>query len=441
MGMFDGMRQTDADVAQSGAPQGFFASMMAARGMPIGGRRTARQQELVQKYLNEEMEREVGDATSVDVTKALPNAYFNAARRLAAIGGTEDAQKLYAAGMQAAQTTAEHAASLAHTKAQTSDLDEAPTEFLETTRQRDMLAEQAQKFAEDTPTGAALRKRIGELDARLTVLNERGAGSTAALPREVVLAQNMTAERRAADPNAPPVTTEEIWNRERQTSQRAQDYAIYVEREVGAGRAPVSYTAFTPEFQGQVAAGAEGGKRAVTRLDEDEELADQSLASIGSIKNSLDLLNEGVRSGTLTGTRQAIARAAATLLGEDPSAATVNTDAYIASSAPRVVEIVRALAPVTDQDKDFINAAVGGALDVATPEAMRKILEMAYRTASGKVERYNTRLSVLGEEYTEIAEDFRPRELPKIDFGAPAAAPAAQQRVRIRVDAQGNVIQ
>lgn len=413
---------------QGYAPRGAAAQMLQAR-------QQERQQALVARTLNEEIEAQVGDASSVDVAKAMPSAYFNAARRLAAIGNAAEAQQLYAAGMSALQTTSEHAANLAKTKAETGDLDEAPTEYLETMRQRDNFAAQAKNFAEDTPTGAALRKQVADLDERLEILNARG-GSTAALPREIVLAGQMTAERRATDPNAEPVTTEEVWNRERQTSQRAQDYANYVENEIAAGRKPVAYSAYTPEFQGQLASSQEGGKRAVTRLDEDEAAADQSLASIGSIQNSLTLLNEGLRTGTLAGARQSVARAIATLTGDDPSAATTNTDAYIASSAPRVVEIVRALAPVTDQDKEFINAAVGGALSVTTPESMRKILEMAYRTAAGKVERYNTRLGVLGEEYTNIADDFKPRELPKLDFAAPAA-----QRVRIRVDEQGRLVQ
>lgn len=412
---------SDQEIMAPSQGGGFFGQMFAARGINFGARAERKRQQVIAKTLNEEIEAEIGDATSVDLQKVLPSAYFNAARRIAALGNSEEAQKLYAAGMQATQTTAEYAANLAKTKATTDDLNEAPTEYLEALRQRDALAETIGKFDPESPTGKALNARMAALNERLKVLNERGA--TDNLPREVLLAQQFDADR--ATNSGQPGTAELIWGRERQTSGRAQDYANYVAQEKAAGRTPVSYDKFTPDFAGQLASGTEGGKRAVTRLDDDENNAQQAVASLSSIKNSLDLLNEGVRTGTLAGARQSIARAIATFTGDDPNAATVNTDAYIATSAPRVVEIVRALAPVTDQDKEYIQAAVGGNLNVATPEAMRKLLEIASRTQMAKIDRYNTRLGVLGEEYTNIAEDFKPVTAPKLDFAAPGESQKA----------------
>jgi hypothetical protein len=440
MGMFDGLRQTDAEIAQKDPPTGFFAQMMASRGMPIGGRRAKRQQELVTKILNEEIEAGAGDNTSVNLTEVMPNAYFSAARRMAELGGTEESQKLYAAGMSALTATEKHRADLNLARAQAENLDEAPTEYLETLRKRDELALQLGKFAADSPTGVALQSRLTALNERLTLLNQRGA--TDGMPREIVLAGQFDKDRATT---GEPGTAERIWDRERQTSSRAQDYAVYVRQAQAAGDTPVPFTQFTPEFQAQLTAGQESGGTVIKSLNADEKTAIDATSSISSIQASLNLMNEGLRMGPGADLRQWVARASATFLGDDPSAATTNTDAYIASSAPRVVEIVRALAPVTDQDKDYIQAAVGGNLNVATPEAMRKLLEIAYRSQTRKIENYNNRLSRLGPNYLSIAGAFDPIEVPQVDFtppATPATAPGvAPQRVRIRVDANGNVVQ
>lgn len=414
----------DAQVMQSAPPSGFFAKMMESRGMPIGGRRARRQQEIVSRTLNEEIEAGVGDATSVDLQKVLPQAYFNAAQRIAALGNATEAQQLYAAGMKALQTTAEHSANLAHLRAETNNLDEAPTEYLETMRKRDQLSAQIAKFPEGTPTGDAVRRQVGELNERLELLNSRTAAAGGEPDRIIQLAREFEATRAAN--GGKPGTAEQIWLRERDTSNRAQSYAKYVADEQAAGRKPVPYAQWTPTFEGQVSANTTLGEVGMKRLDTEEQTAMQSVASISSIGNSLNMLNEGVRTGTAAGFRQGVARAAATFLGDDPSSETVNTDAYLASAAPRVVEIVRALAPVTDQDKAYIQQAVGGDLSAATPEALRKILEIAYRSQTAKVQRYNDKLNNLGEKYQDVAGVFEPIEVPTLDFTAPAASRPAE---------------
>lgn len=428
----------DARVMQS-EPRGggFFGQMFAQRGINLGARHRARQQEVVSRVLNEEIEAGVGDSTSIDLQKVLPEAYFGAARRIAALGNANEAQQLYNAGMQALQTTTEHAAKLNQLRAEADNLDEAPTEYLETMRKRDQFAAQIAKFPEGTPTGDALRKQVAELDERMELLNSRTSGAGGEPDRIIQLARQFDADRVAS--GGKPGTAESIWTRERDTSSRAQDYAKYVQAEQAAGRTPVPYDKWTPSFQGQISANNQLGETGVKRLDEEEQAAQQSVASIGSIKNSLDLLRGGLRTGTAAGFRQGVARAMATFLGDDPSAETVNTDTYVASAAPRVVEIVRALAPVTDQDKAYIQQAVGGELSAATPEALAKILEIAYRTQVGKIERYNDRLSGLGDKYQDVAGVFDPIEVPKVDFAAPAA-PVRQPTV-IKYDAQGRRVQ
>lgn len=412
---------TDAEIMSS-QPRGggFFGQMFANRGIDIGARKRAQQQQIVTKTLNEEIEAQIGDASSVNLTEALPQAYFAAARRIAALGNSEESQKLFAAGIEALQSTSKHAAELNQLRAQANQLDEAPNEFLETVRKRDALAAQLPKFGEDTPTGASLRSRIAELNNRIDVLNESDAAG-AKLPDNLVEWQQYNRSR--IERNEAPVPYDVFHNEERMTSTRAQDYRAYVETERAAGRKPVAYENWTPTFQGQVTASNTLGETGIKRLDEEEATAQQSVASIGSIKNSLDLLNAGVRSGTAAGLRQSVARATATFLGDDPSAETVNTDAYIASAAPRVVEIVRALAPVTDQDKAYIQQAVAGDLSTATPEALRKMLEIAYRAQTAKITRFNERLNRLGDAYQDVAGVFDPISVPTIDFAAPAARP------------------
>lgn len=406
---------------------GFFSSMNLAA--------QKRQREFMARTLNEEIEREVGDSTSVNLQEVLPRAYFNAARRIAELGNAGEAQQLYAAGVQAIQTTTEHAANIGRIKAQTDDLNEEMSEYLETLKQRDALAERVGSFAEDTPTGKALRERLSSLNERLTVLNERGA-NVPAPPREVALARQFEADRAAS--GGKPGMAEEVWSRERQTSSRAQDYANYVQQEVAAQRRPVPYDQWTPSFQGDLSAGQTLGGEGMKSLFTAEQSAKDAVASLNSIQASLGLLNEGARTGTGADLRQWVARAAATFLGEDPSQATVNTDAYIATSAPRVVQIVRALAPVTDQDKEYIQAAVGGNLNAATPEAMRKLLEIAARSQTRMVQQYNDRLSRLGGVYNDVADVFSPVEAPAIDFGPPATPKPISQMTDEEIEAELN---
>lgn len=403
---------------------GFFSSMNLAA--------QKRQQQVISRTLNEEIEREIGDSTNVNLQEVLPKAYFNAARRIAELGNAGEAQQLYAAGVQAMQSTAEHAAKLNTMRAQAGDLDEEMSEYLETLKQRDALNDRIGQFSEDTPTGKALRERMSALNERLTVLNERGL-NVPAPPREILLARQFDADREVT--GGKPGTAEEVWMRERQTSGRAQDYANYVQQETAAGRRPVPYDQWTPSFQGDIEAGQTLGGEGMKSLFTSEQSAKDAVASLNSIQSSLDLLNEGARTGTGADVRQWVARAAATFLGDDPSQATVNTDAYIATSAPRVVQIVRALAPVTDQDKEYIQAAVGGNLNAATPEAMRKLLEIAARSQTRMVQQYNDRLSRLGEVYNDVSDVFSPLEAPSINFAAPEL-PAAAPTI-INYDAQG----
>lgn len=383
-----------------------------------------REQEVISRTLNEEIEAQIGDSTNVDMTDVLPRAYFNAARRIAALGSAQAAQQLYQAGMQTLESTTKYRAELDHLKAETDDLNEAQGEFLETTRQRDALTVQAAQFAEGTPTGDAVRRRVAELDARLAVLNERGV-NTGAPPREIVLGAKFEADREAN--NGQPGAAEQVWRRERMTAKNPQSYALYVEQ---GGKE--SYESWTPTFEGQINASQTLGGEGMKSLFDLEGKAQEARASLQTVKNSLNILNEGIRTGPLVDARQYIARGVAEFFGDSPDQVTTNTDAYLAAAGPRVLAVARALAPVTELDLTRVEQIVGAGL-TTSPEALREVLKIVGQAQGQLIERYNKRLSTLGEHYLDVADAFAPIEAPQIDFSPP--------RIRIKVDDNGNVVQ
>lgn len=398
MGIFDGLQRTDADVAQQNVPTGFFAQMMAARGMPIGGRRAKRQQELFSGILNEEIEAGAGDATSVDMAKMLPEAYFRAARRIETLGNPEAAQKLYQAGVAARDANDKRDADLAKLKADTA-LVEAETEYTKN-----------------------LKGRTGG-----------GADGYSSAVAEQVQIKN---EALAAE-GKPPLTSAEINEIYRQASLTSA--GAQVPRQTEGERA------ITSEQAGQVAASTSLGNEGIKGLLEFETQARAARTNIRSVGRSLEQLNEGLRTGTAANVRQWVARAVATFLGEDPSAETVNTDAFMATAGPRILAEARKLAPVTELDLTKIEQIVGAGLSNATPAALREVLQEIYMAQSSIIEGYNEQLAGMSAYYGDVkARAMKPITFDQIDFSPPqpsAPTGAPGQRIRIRVDENGNVVQ
>lgn len=419
MGFFDNFRQprTDQEVASSGEPpSGFFAQAFAARGMPMGGRRAARQKELTTRILNEEMESTLGAGDSVNVGEAVPEAYFSAARRLQELGSSEHAQQLYQAGLAAKDKFNTQAVELDKTRAETRQLDEAPGPFLPVLQKRDELVAAIAKFPEGSPTHTAMQRSIDDLNSQLAEQNAPpGTGTSAGVAR-------IAEENRArAREGKPPLSSGEVRQRFLEmdsTSSDEQAYETYVRQ--GGTR---SKEAWLPEYVAGRSAAAKGGEGLAPRLTALEETAAGGVQQLAAVQNAIGILNEGALTGTGADVRTWTARALGTFLGDEVppevQAQAANTDAYIAAVSPLVLARVRALAPVTAEDRSYIERASGGQIAMSE-EALRKVLEIAARSASSSIERYNRGLSNLGDEYKVLQGLYEPLPVPTLDFTKPA---------------------
>ena len=164
--------------------------------------------------------------------------------------------------------------------------------------------------------------------------------------------------------------------------------------------------------------------------------AQEARGSLATVKNSIDILNQGVRAGPGVGARQYMANAMAEFFGDAPSEITANTNEYLAASGPRVLAVARALAPVTDLDLNQVKQIVGADLSNTSPTALRNVLKMISDAQSQIITDYNAQLGSLGSHYDEVAETFKPVKGIEIDFTEPARLPEGVTEEDIQVTMQ-----
>jgi len=396
-------------------------------GQLVARKRQLEEQQLTAKIANEELESLLSSSgDSVDINQTMAQAQLNAAKRLSALGQHQQAAQLYSSGAAMLNKGTLQNAELEKLRSEAADKDEAPTEWLETMRQRDLASAGIDQFPEGTATGDDKRRRVAELNKRLEALGVQNSGS---LPTSLQEWAAINSGRTAAGQPAMPF--EEFWTKENQTSKSQQEYNRYLQQ--GGTQ---SFEDWTPRFAGQTSASTQLGSKGMDNLFDLRGKAQEARGSLATVKNSIDILNQGVRAGPGVGARQYMANAMAEFFGDAPSEITANTDEYLAASGPRVLAVARALAPVTDLDLNQVKQIVGADLSNTSPTALRNVLKMISDAQSQIITDYNAQLGSLGSHYDEVAETFKPVKGIEIDFTEPARLPEGVTEEDIQVTMQ-----
>jgi hypothetical protein len=419
MGIFSGLSQPQADeqVMQDQPRNGFFRQMFANRmGVEISPK-AQKQQDLASRIMNEETQTALtSQGDSVDLAAVLPSVFFNAAKRITALGNPEMGQQLYAKGLEATDKMQQSQAKLDLMKAQTRNADEQKTPYLETLKQLTDAQDQVQKFPEGSPTRVALEGNINRLNEQLDKLNtESNSAGQSELNSLDQSHYRETGQHLSYDEKLTYLQNKQM------TAKNPQDYKLYVRQEQDAGRKPASYADWLPSHVTEVGAATKTGETVPVRLDALEEEAQLASRDKASVQYALNFLNKGINTGTGAEARTWLARAMDTFVGKptDNNAVVSDTAGYIAATTPLVLNRIRALAPVTEDDRNYIAKVSGGDISL-DEESLRHTLEIAAKTADSRIARYNTRLSNLGPEYATVqGAGYKPVPVTPLDFTKP----------------------
>ena len=164
------------------------------------------------------------------------------------------------------------------------------------------------------------------------------------------------------------------------------------------------------------ALGAAGSAEFAKQYDE----ARTSSKGLRVINDAGNLVEKGIRTGTLAGTRQAIGRAFDTFLGRptDDKDLTSNTDTYVANAGRLVASIIKDFGSgtaISDQDRKYAVGIAGG--DIAmTEDALKNLLFMAKKAAAQDISNINMTRDGLVKEHgdTGWANVFKPLPTPGV---------------------------
>lgn len=163
----------------------------------------------------------------------------------------------------------------------------------------------------------------------------------------------------------------------------------------------------------------EFSKKIAARLDSSFEESQDKVNSLNSINNAYQLLEEGIRTGTLAEPRQYFGRALKTLGFNYSDDETTNTDIYVAESAKRVASIITAFGAGTglsNEDRVYALKAAGGDIEL-DKDALFKILRLTEQADRYMLSRHNKLLERLPEAGRSAIGEFYNVEAPPSYYG------------------------
>lgn len=245
--------------------------------------------------------------------------------------------------------------------------------------------------------------------------------SSAGMPGSLQELQAINADRAAQ--GQPPLSAEEYLTERRQTSAQQQAYNRHVEESRAQGLEPMAFSDFTANLSGRVRESQTLGEVGMKRFDSMYEDAAGASGSLRAIQEGAQLIEEGIITGTTAEGRTAIARGLDTILGRqtEEGRLAANTDAYLANAGQLVAERIKAFGAGTglsDADRAFAERMAGGSVAM-TEAALKRILEINYRAAKGKIDRYNERYEKLSERDSTISDLYDPFDIPEFEDIAP----------------------
>lgn len=163
-----------------------------------------------------------------------------------------------------------------------------------------------------------------------------------------------------------------------------------------------------------------GQKRAET-LNEQYTAAQDALSSQNSIAEARTLLDKGIVTGMAADFRVNFGRALQLAGFTYADEAVANTEAYVAASAARTAQIIKAFGAGTglsDADREYAEKAAAGKIALSE-QSLRRILDINERANAYAVRRWNT-------EYAKLPQNMRDQyDLQLPDIVAPTRAATA----------------
>ena len=146
--------------------------------------------------------------------------------------------------------------------------------------------------------------------------------------------------------------------------------------------------------------GTEYGKIVVKSFDD----AEQAVSSLFTIETGLDLLDEGINSGSFAKTENA-ARAILNKVGLTKDSSVGATQAYTATLGNLVGQIIKQFGAGTglsDADREYALGIAGGNINL-DEYALRKILDIQKRVQIAIINKHNTKASALPADFAEVS--------------------------------------
>lgn len=146
--------------------------------------------------------------------------------------------------------------------------------------------------------------------------------------------------------------------------------------------------------------GTEYGKIVVKSFDD----AEQAVSSLFTIETGLDLLDEGINSGSFAKTENSF-RAILNKVGLTKDSSVGATQAYTATLGNLVGQIIKQFGAGTglsDADREYALGIAGGNINL-DEYALRKILDIQKRVQIAIINKHNTKASALPADFAEVS--------------------------------------
>ena len=146
--------------------------------------------------------------------------------------------------------------------------------------------------------------------------------------------------------------------------------------------------------------GEEYGKIVIKSFDD----AEQAVSSLFTIETGLDLLDEGINTGSFAKTENA-ARAILNKVGLTKDSSVGATQAYTATLGNLVGQIIKQFGAGTglsDADREYALGIAGGNINL-DEYALRKILDIQKRVQIAIINKHNTKASALPADFAEVS--------------------------------------
>ncbi len=169
-----------------------------------------------------------------------------------------------------------------------------------------------------------------------------------------------------------------------------------------------------PEAVNRLAGAKKAGELTATRVTDGLETAREAVVSVETADRALELIEDGIRTGSLAGARQEASRFFADILGlKGDQIAT--TDEFFAIRGVEVASQIKAFGAGTglsDADRDFAEGIVGGRRDVDI-RAIKRLVEMRRKISVKTIKNYNRDRNAFVKGSERLSLDFPVLGVPR----------------------------